>query len=656
MTHEDLARLMASGQEIDAGGMQLPADWLLRHLVTPGSGALRLRRAVIVGPLDLCWRGSSSAPLPALCLTECTFQRGAGDSAPDIDLSHAHVGGLVLVDCRLTHLRAVGAHMHGSVDLAHLRAIDGAQACWCKLSRASIAGDVLAGGVRLHAPDQDSATGYDDVYDWDWALNLAGARIEGSVIADVHTIVEGGILLDLAQLNGDLRLSGTLIGRDNQPCLAMERTCVQGNVRLDGGGPGSRIQCQGRIWMHATAIGGSLDVANADLDGETPGHQSVGFSLYGFAVTIGGSCTLGRLVRHGDVQWDDPNREFSVTSSGRIMLFGAQVGGNLSVIDVSIYDVGGLHARWEWLEPKGEPPRSLHLRGSCINEKLRIIENRMRAGVDLIDVQCASLDDDPNTGYGEECPVFLDGLQYDRIGDPALSDRLRRWLPGDPDQSTLDHGRRDTYRPQPYAQLAKVLAAHGEVHDAWKVVSVKALFDAKKRWKHGASLRGRWVYAVVRLYGWGFNFGLSPSRATGTLVLSIVMGAALFGKMSLDHAMVVSQTPVANWVSDRPPRFFAQRSETPGSAVACDLIVDGEALASVGNLLVYAADVFVPLVDFREERRCEVGADGVGPELKEWKLTVYRILKMVYATIGWAVTSLALITFSGITRNWFTRS
>jgi hypothetical protein len=185
---------------------------------------------------------------------------------------------------------------------------------------------------------------------------------------------------------------------------------------------------------------------------------------------------------------------------------------------------------------------------------------------------------------------------------------------------------------------------------------VKALFDAKKRWKHGASFWGRWVYAVARLYGWGFSFGLSPSRAMGTLVLSIVMGAALFGGMSLDHAMVVSQTPVANWVSDHPPRFFAQRSETPGGAVACDLIIDGEALASVGNLLVYAADVFVPLIDFREEGRCEVGADGAGPEPNEWELTAYRILKMAYATIGWVVTSLALITFSGVTRNWLTRS
>lgn len=656
MTHDDFERLIASGHEIDAGGMQLPADWLLRHLVTPSSGALRLRRAVIVGPLDLCWHGSHNAPLPVLCLTECAFQPDEDDNAPDIDLSHAHVDGLVLVDCRLTHLRAVGAHVHGSVDLTRLQGNDGVQACWCKLSRAFIAGDVLAGGVRLHAPDHSTATDYDDVYDWDWALNLADARIEGSVIADAQTFVEGGVLLDLAHLDGDLRFSGTLIGRDNQPCLSMERTCVQGSVRLDGGGSRTRISCQGQIWMHATAIGGSLDVAQADLSGETPNHRSVGFSLYGFAVTIGGSCTLGRLVRHGDVQWDAPDRVFSIASRGRLMLFRAQVGGNLSVIDVSIDDIGPLHAGWQWLEPKGEPPRSLHLRGSRINEKLSILENRMHAGVDLIDVRCASLNDDPNTGYGQDCPVFLDGLQYERVGDPALSDRLRRWLPSDPDQSDLEHGRRDTYRPQPYAQLAKVLSAHGEDHDAWKVASTKALFDAKKRWKHGASFWGRWVYAVARLYGWGFNFGLSPSRATGTLVLSIVMGAALFGGMSLDHAMVMSQTPVANWVSDRPPRFFAQRSETPGSAVACDLIVDGEALASVGNLLVYAADVFVPLVDFREEGRCEVGADGVGPEPKEWKLTVYRILKMVYTTIGWVVTSLALITFSGVTRNWLTRS
>lgn len=348
-----------------------------------------------------------------------------------------------------------------------------------------------------------------------------------------------------------------------------------------------------------------------------------------------------------------PDHEFSVASHGRLMLFGAHVGGDFSVIDVSISDIGPLYRRWQWLESKGDLPRSLHLRGSRVNEKLCILENRTRAGVDLIDIRCASLEDDPYAGYGEECQVFLDGLQYEGIGDPALSDRLRRWLPRDLDQSLLEYGRRYTYRPQPYAQLAKVLSAHGEDHDARKVVSAKALLHAKKRWKHGASFWGRWVCAIARPCGWWFNFGLSPFRATAML-LSIVVGAVLFGWMNLDHAIVISQTPVAARVSDQPTlRFFTQRSETPGSTVACDPIIDGDALGSVGNLLAYAADVFVPLMDFREAGRCEVGARGAGFEPK---VTVHRILKTVYVMIGWVVTSLALITLYGIARNWFVRS
>jgi hypothetical protein len=70
--------------------------------------------------------------------------------------------------------------------------------------------------------------------------------------------------------------------------------------------------------------------------------------------------------------------------------------------------------------------------------------------------------------------------------------------------------------------------------------------------------------------------------------------------------------------------------------------------------LIYAADVFIPLIDLREEAKCDVGAaHGYAGSASE--ITVYRFAKAAYAVLGWIVTTLCVLTFSGVLRHSLAR-
>jgi hypothetical protein len=56
--------------------------------------------------------------------------------------------------------------------------------------------------------------------------------------------------------------------------------------------------------------------------------------------------------------------------------------------------------------------------------------------------------------------------------------------------------------------------------------------------------------------------------------------------------------------------------------------------------LIYALDVFLPLVDLRQEARCAPSSDA-------WAAP-WVWAKALYALLGWIVTSLAILTVSGI--------
>ena len=62
--------------------------------------------------------------------------------------------------------------------------------------------------------------------------------------------------------------------------------------------------------------------------------------------------------------------------------------------------------------------------------------------------------------------------------------------------------------------------------------------------------------------------------------------------------------------------------------------------------LVYAADMLVPFIPLHQEGKCEIVPRS------DWRSGVWRSLKAVYSVTGWAIFSLALVTFSGLLKRF----
>lgn len=152
-----------------------------------------------------------------------------------------------------------------------------------------------------------------------------------------------------------------------------------------------------------------------------------------------------------------------------------------------------------------------------------------------------------------------------------------------------------------------------------------------------------------------------PIRAIATLV-----GAFLIGWAGVDAAndrgmLVVDLAPVAPMVgpNNEPARIGSQRA-LRGSDLASDVHCGNKI-----NEALYALDVLIPLIDLREENRCEVGeaepaqgtafrSGGLLGLFESWPrrpTDFWAVLKALYAVAGWFIVSLSILTFAQTTRS-----
>jgi len=58
--------------------------------------------------------------------------------------------------------------------------------------------------------------------------------------------------------------------------------------------------------------------------------------------------------------------------------------------------------------------------------------------------------------------------------------------------------------------------------------------------------------------------------------------------------------------------------------------------------LLYATDVFIPLIDLRQESRCSPSTEA--------RASWLRYGKALYAVLGWVVTSMTILCVTGVLR------
>jgi hypothetical protein len=212
------------------------------------------------------------------------------------------------------------------------------------------------------------------------------------------------------------------------------------------------------------------------------------------------------------------------------------------------------------------------------------------------------------------------------------------------------------FHPQPYEQLASVYRQAGQIKDARRILSEKLTIERKYR----ANLLVKPVLWIAALL---FDYGLSPIRALATLGLFILLG--WFGVRYAVNAdlLVIDTTPTSSVVLN--DRLGVPVSDSPGlPELSCRNEI---------TPLLYAADVFIPLLDLREEPRCQVRGFNPITDARPWQAVeaagglrvgnirayaaallsdprAWGIGKALYAGVGWLIVSVTILTISGVLR------
>ena len=202
------------------------------------------------------------------------------------------------------------------------------------------------------------------------------------------------------------------------------------------------------------------------------------------------------------------------------------------------------------------------------------------------------------------------------------------------------------YNPEPYAQVAAAYRAQGRLDDARRLTSLRLRTERRV----GALVWRPFLW----LYGVFFDHGLSPKRAIATTIGLVLLGWAATEYANEHDLLVIETTASATVAVERPAGPTGGSVLVPGaliapSATARPALPCGDAISP----FLYAMDVFIPLLDLRQEFRCHVGrAEYRETEAEELLRSpkTWLVLKAAYSLLGWIVISLTILTVSGVLR------
>ena len=318
-----------------------------------------------------------------------------------------------------------------------------------------------------------------------------------------------------------------------------------------------------------------------------------------------------------------------------------------------------------------------------------------RAELSLRGLKASAFNYDSSRSLGQGVLLHLEGFEYDRIEDmkdrasrdfktasldstaaPGLVGwfaalRLRGWSMGEGEKRARPHiallSRQhgglepqspNEFFPQPYEQLARVLRNHGAYLEARHLTLKKLSLERRL-------IHAWWARPFLGIMEIGFSHGLFPLRSVLWFLGLWLAGALVFdfanhGRVGfppigweryysplswpvLEPVLVVDALSVSSFVppkseaSGRPPvgpaMQLARSREDVSEEVPCGSQIEPA---------LYALDVFVPLLDLKQEEKCTISSRE-----DAWP---WRFFKSLYAVIGAFVTSMALLTISGVLR------
>lgn len=588
--------------------------------------------------------------------------------------------------------------------------------CWLDMSGCHVGGEVTLFAAKLRAPSPKTS-------DWmqaQYALRLDRAIVEGSLDARGGVILDGGLNLHLARVRGEVWLGGAQLMQTAYGALD-----AQGAVFGGLFASGAPLKTHGGIHLVNARIEGNFDLNCADLDGAGSSALSAeNLIVRGEMLLRGGTAANGSVRLQGariegmlDIDGgflDGGQRDALAAASlfvrgsasfkgaiirGCVWMYGAEIGERLrfngaliigspaecgdsntacgfSGTDLDVgdsvlmgqgfttfggfylqrarvqKDVGAVNAK---IVAETDTKSAIDFGWSHIHGNLILENNLFRGSINASHLRAAVLCDNAK-GYHGASELKIDGFRYQNLYECDLSASEEKsvgcvasrisWLERMPE-----------YQPQPYAHLVDVLIAQGRTEEAREILIAKRNKELVQSRKHistdgplSALMRAS-MYLTSRLFGLLFGYGLRPSRAICTVLAAFLAGWAFFGWANYRGAMVIDQQAVAGAVLEG--KIGSQLSAAP---VKTDVTCGGSIRPSL-----YALDVFIPLVDLRQENKCEIGIAEKAENLfagvpmpwpNGWRwgaeVEVYRYLKAIYALSGWLIISLSLLTFSGL--------
>lgn len=210
---------------------------------------------------------------------------------------------------------------------------------------------------------------------------------------------------------------------------------------------------------------------------------------------------------------------------------------------------------------------------------------------------------------------------------------------------------------QPFLQAANVFRREGVAELARKIDSV-ARFHAGYKNAANSGLMLLVRYPVHFLYGAISNFGLSPGRVFVFILVFIMFGGVMTEVANQHGVLVVRNAPLTGTIEQEKQKMIVALSTTvkkPEEQRTC-----GERVEPV----LFAADVFIPLIDLGQYEHCVVSAGGfatkphpVNPSLfasfaqqlrsiLPKRLSFWRWSQALYALLGWVMLSLFIFTLT----------
>jgi hypothetical protein len=466
----------------------------------------------------------------------------------------------------------------------------------------------------------------------EWSFDASGLTARG-IVGFYLSALSSGLALPTADCS-ELQIEGCSIQHLDKPGWPARGVwasdlAIKRRIHLGGWTTGGchRGKIVGSVDLAGSTIGESIMVESADLSvAEAELRRGLGLALNVSGCRIGGSL---RLSDRGNdsTDWSDSN-DSPARIRGCIAVDGAKVEGSVLLHRIEIEAVGRIGrpvSRHESEERVGKRKRgvALSMRGTVVTGHFELGMPTIKGLCDLRDANFDLISD----GSGERWiraglepgHLLLDGLVYRDTDDlldgeepealqrPGIAKRRLDWLMLQfPDRKPTA----DLFVPQPYEQLARIMANEGNERARRQVLVAKR--DLQRRYGQ----LPRFERVVAWILKETSDYGYSPWLAVRSLALFIVLGALVAGWLNMHGAMVLASTDSA------PQNRF--------------------------DALVYALDSALPIIDLGQDSVFTIDVAKVSSW--PWTGEIISLAKALYQMIGLILASITVLTLTGTLR------